>query len=143
MTVTEQQVFQPYRDNLAWDINNKLLNIYNFKYVEAYFETPDFNNPDDIKTVFDAVGPYGGISANFAKEIGYKQLGKDCNDYDFDGADLPYEMSLNNANTISQQLEGQIAKAEQNGDTDIVPILKSLLVEFKRIRHSSGEKDEQ
>lgn len=143
MTVTEQQVFQPYRDNLAWDINNKLLNIYNFKYVEAYFETPDFNNPDDIKTVFDAVGPYGGISANFAKEIGYKQLGKDCNDYDFDGADLPYEMSLNNANTISQQLEGQIAKAEQNGDADIVPILKSLLVEFKKIRHSSGEKDGQ
>lgn len=143
MTVTEQQVFQPYRDNLAWDINNKLLNIYNFKYVEAYFETPDFNNPDDIKTVFDAVGPYGGISANFAKEIGYKQLGKDCNDYEFDGADLPYEMSLNNANTISQQLEGQIAKAEHNGDTDIVPILKSLLVEFKKIQHSSGEKDEQ
>ena len=71
MTITEQQVFQPYRDSLAWAINNKLLNEYCFKYVEVYFETPEFNNPDDIKTIFDATGPYGGISANFAKIISF------------------------------------------------------------------------
>lgn len=143
MTVTEQQVFQPYRDSLAWLINNKLLNEYNFKYVEVYFETPDFNNPDDIKTVFDAAGPYGGISANFAKEITYKQLGKDCNDYDFEGADLPLQLAMQqNTVNVTEQLETQITKAEQNGDNDIVPILKSLLLEFRKIqKKSTGEDD--
>lgn len=146
MTVTEQQVFQPYREKLAWGINHRLFNEYNFKYVEYYFETPDFNNPDDIKTIFDAAGPYGGVSANLAKEVAHTQLGKDCNDYDFEGADLPLEMIMqqnNNAMSITDQLAGQIEKAESNGDDDIVPILKALLVEFKKIQKSAAEvKDE-
>lgn len=143
MTITEQQVFQPYRDSLAWAINNKLLNEYCFEYVEVYFQTPEFNNPDDIKTIFDAAGPHGGISANFAKEIAYDQLGRDCNDYDFEGSDLPLQIALQqNTQTISQQLENQIEKAEQNCDNDIVPLLKSLLNEFKKIQKSAGEADE-
>lgn len=39
MEVTEEQVFQPERKNLAWIINNRLLNGYKFKYVEAYFKS--------------------------------------------------------------------------------------------------------
>jgi len=35
MEVTEKQVFQPERERLAWVLNNKLLNGYGFKYVEA------------------------------------------------------------------------------------------------------------
>ena len=34
--VTEEQVFQPERKSLAWVVNNKLLNGYQFKYVEPF-----------------------------------------------------------------------------------------------------------
>lgn len=138
MTVTEQQVFQPYRDSLDWAINNKLLNEYNLKYTEVYFKAPQFNNPDDIKTILDATAPHGGVSSNFAKEIAYEQLGKDCNDYDFEGADLPLQLAMQmDSAAMTEQIETQIEKAEGNGDTDIVPILKSLLVEFKKIQKAT------
>lgn len=142
MTVTEQQVFQPYRQRLAWAVNHKLLNEYNFKYVEVYFEEPKFNNPDDIKTILDATAPYGAISPNCAKEIAYNQLGKDCEDYDFEGADIPLSVSKNQFTTMAQQLETQIQKAEVNGDDDIVPILKSLLLEFQKIQNKAGSENE-
>ena len=45
MEVTEKQVFQPERKSLAWIVNNKLLNGYRFKYVEAQFDEPDITNP--------------------------------------------------------------------------------------------------
>lgn len=138
MTVTEQQVFQPYRQRLAWAVNHKLLNEYNFKYVEVFFEAPKFNNPDDIKTILDATAPYGSISPNCAKEIAYEQLGKDCEDYDFEGADLPLSISQQQAFTMAQQLETQVKKATVNGDDEIVPVLKSLLSEFKKIQNKSG-----
>jgi len=53
--VTEKQVFQPERKSLAWAINNRLLNGYNFKYVEAYFKEPDISNPDDIAKILNIV----------------------------------------------------------------------------------------
>lgn len=39
--VTEEQVFQPERESLAWVINHKLLADYHFKYVEAYLLEPN------------------------------------------------------------------------------------------------------
>lgn len=45
MEVTEKQVFQPERRRLAWAINNRLLNCYQFKYVEVFFRAPDVSNP--------------------------------------------------------------------------------------------------
>lgn len=135
MTVTEQQIFQPYRQRLAWSVNHKLLNEYDFRYVEVYFEEPKFNNPDDIKTILDATAPYGAISPNCAKEIAYTQLGKDCEDYDFEGADIPLSISQYKNISIAQQLESQIQKATIKGDEDMVPILKSLLSEFKKIQN--------
>lgn len=138
MTVTEQQVFQPYRNRLAWAINHKLLNQYDFQFVEVYFEAPQFSNPDDIKTILDATAPHGGVSSNFAKEIAYEQLGKDCDDYDFEGADLPLQVAMQqNTMTIPQQIQQQIKKAESAGDTDIVPLLKSLLSEFRKFEKES------
>lgn len=136
MTITEQQIFQPYRDSINYMINHKLLNEYKFKYCEAYLKAPEFNNPDDIKTIFDAVGSLGGITPNFAKQTAYEQLGKDCNDYDFEGADLPLQLAMQqNTQTINQQLNAQIKKAESNGDSDIVPVLKALLKEFKKVKN--------
>ena len=53
MEVTEKQVFQPERTSLAWAVNQKLLNGYRFKHVEAQFDEPDITNPDDIQKMLN------------------------------------------------------------------------------------------
>ncbi len=53
MEVTEKQVFQPERASLAWTVNQKLLNGYRFRYVEAQFDAPDITNPDDIQKMLN------------------------------------------------------------------------------------------
>lgn len=145
MTVTEQQVFQPYRNRLNWIINHKLLNEYNLQYCEVYFKSPDFKNPDDVKTILDATGSLGGISANMAKEIACEQLNRDCNDYDFEGADYPLSIAaqLNNANNIVDDFDKSIEKANKNGDDDIIPILKSLKEQFEQIAEEYDSDEEQ
>lgn len=100
--VTEKQVFQPERESLAWVINNKLLNGYNFQHVEAYFMEPDITNPDDIQKILNVTERAGGVSPNVAKELTYKVLGKDDEeDYNGDWGDIP--LAYTKALTQSQQ----------------------------------------
>ncbi|MCD8294413.1 MAG: phage portal protein, partial [Clostridia bacterium] len=64
--VTEKQVFQPERKSLAWAINNRLLNDYNFRYVEAYFLEPNISNPDDEYKMLTVLNNAGGVTMNMA-----------------------------------------------------------------------------
>lgn len=90
MEVTEKQVFQPERESLAWIINNRILNAYNFKYVQVGFSEPDITNPDDIQKILNITERSGGISPNLAKEYTYKVLGKDgCENYEGDWGEIP------------------------------------------------------
>lgn len=99
MEVTEKQVFQPERKSLAWIVNNKLLNGYRFRYVEAQFDEPDITNPDDIQKMLNITERAGGLTPNTAKELTYKVLGKDgCEDYEGGWGDIP----LAYAKTTSQ-----------------------------------------
>lgn len=81
MEITEKQVFQPERISLAWQINNKLLNGYGFKYVEAYFEAPDITNPDDIFKLLSIAERAGGVTLNDARTLAMDTLGKEAEDY--------------------------------------------------------------
>lgn len=81
MEITEKQVFQPERISLAWQINNKLLNGYGFKYVEAYFEAPDITNPDDIFKLLNIAEKAGGLTLNDARTLAMDTLGKESEDY--------------------------------------------------------------
>ena len=90
MEVTEKQVFQPERASLAWAVNQKLLNGYRFKYVEAQFDEPDITNPDDIQKMLNITERAGGLTPNTAKSLTYEVLGKDgCEDYEGDWGDIP------------------------------------------------------
>lgn len=146
MEVTEKQVFQPERTSLAWIINNRLLNGYQFKYVEVFFEAPDITNPEDIQKILNVTERAGGITPNVAKELTYKTLGKDgCEDYDGEWGDIPIQYTrISQAqaqqlppsepvteNTI-KQLDGQI---EQATDDEVVSVMKQIrkaLVEYKK-----------
>ena len=135
--VTEEQVFQPERKSLAWMINNKLLNGYQFRYVEAYFMEPDITNPDDLYKMFTAANNAGGITPNLAKEVICEALGKQCEPYDGDWADEPIVVGKNKAtasagnvnglNGVMAQLAGQITKAQSRNEPDeVVAVMKEV-----------------
>lgn len=90
MEVTEKQVFQPERESLAWVLNNRLLNEYNFRYVKLEFDEPDITNPDDIQKILNITERAGGLTPNIAKEYTYQVIGKDgVEDYDGEWGNIP------------------------------------------------------
>lgn len=142
MEVTEKQVFQPERTSLAWTVNNRLLNGYRFRYVEAKFDDPDITNPDDIQKILNITERAGGLTPNLAKEITYNTLGKGgCEDYEGDWGDTPLQYVKASAEkqteepgcqkkTISseelKQVDEQIQKAHDNRDVEVVAVMKEV-----------------
>lgn len=132
--VTEKQVFQPERISLAWIINNKILNGYAFKYVETKFDAPDITNPDDISKMLTITEKAGGLTPNVAKELTYEVLGKDgMEDYEGEWGNVPLAYSnynkssaVQDANSLLNGMDTQIAKAASNSDEDIIPIMKEI-----------------
>ena len=140
--ITEEQVFQPARQSLAWTVNNKLLAEYGFKHVEAYFKAPDLSNIDDIVKILAVSRMGGGLTPNKAKELTYKALGGTAEEYDGDWGNIPLEVrklpqasqvamglideSLPNYDALTRQLDGQIAKSAKRGDGEISVVLKEV-----------------
>lgn len=129
--ITEQQVFIPERKSLAWQINNKLLADYNFKYVEVVFNDPDLSNIEDLSKILAVCSAAGGLTPNKSKEILYKQLGEAAEDYEGEWGNIPlaYAKTQNNSNntqSVSTQLDTTIEKAAVAGDDEIVSVLKEV-----------------
>ena len=137
MEVTEQQVFIPERKSLAWQIKNKLLADYNFKYCEIVFNAPDLSNVDDLAQILTVVKDAGGLTPNKAKDILYGLLGETSEDYEGEWGNIPLNAAsvagLANAaaapagaEDIQVQITESIEKALGNNDSEIVPILKAV-----------------
>lgn len=141
MEVTEKQVFQPERISLAWTVNNRLLNGYRFRYVEAKFDDPDITNPDDIQKILNITERAGGLTPNLAKEVTYNTLGKDgCEDYEGDWGDVPLQymkassekqveepgVEIKTVSNELKQVDEQIQKAHDNRDMEVVAVMKEV-----------------
>lgn len=145
--VTEEQVFQPERKSLEWVINNKLLNAYRFKYVEAYFMEPDITNPDDMYKLLTVTSNAGGVTPNLAKDIICEALGKTCEPYEGEWAEEPIAVGRNkatadagNMGNLMSQLSGQIAKAQKNQEPDeVVAVMKSVYKLLSEIKEEQNE----
>ncbi len=137
--VTEEQVFQPERKSLAWAINNRLLNGYQFRYVECYFLEPDISNPDDLYTLLTAANNAGGVTPNFAKRIIYEAYGEVSEDYPDEWGDIPlaYQKTQGSSmsdsvnvgqdvNTLAASLQRQIEKAASHNDDEVVAVMKEV-----------------
>jgi len=147
--VTEEQVFQPERISLAWIINNKLLNGYQFKYVEAYFLAPNITNPDDLYKILTVSNNAGGLTPNKAKDVVYRMLGETSEDYEEEWGDIPLKIyternsSVTGTNSITAQLTQQIQKAQSNNTPDeVVAVMKSVQKLLKEIKKQEEEKHE-
>jgi PBSX family phage portal protein len=130
MEVTEKQVFQPERKSLAWAVNNKLLNGYNFKYVEAYFKEPDISNTDDLAKILNIAERAGGLTPNKAKEIAYSIMGDNFEPFDGEWGELPLAYSKAQAGPaappVTEQLGQQIQKAAAQRDDAVVAVMKEV-----------------
>ena len=131
--VTEEQVFQPERKSLAWVVNNKLLNSYQFKYVESYFLEPDISNPDDLYKLLTVANNAGGLTPNKAKQIVYEAYGETAEDYPEEWGDVPLAYSKTQGGgtsfdlgQLTMSLQKQIEKAASNHDDAIVAVMKEV-----------------
>ena len=133
--VTEEQVFQPERRSLAWAINNRLLNGYQFKHVEAYFLEPDITNPDDLYKLLTVANNAGGVTPNFAKRIIYEAFGEQAEDYPEEWGDTPLSYSKSQGGGAAQGfdigqltmgLQQQIEKAASSHDDAVVAVMKEV-----------------
>lgn len=144
--VTEEQVFQPERISLAWVINNKLLNGYQFKHVEAYFLAPNITNPDDLYKILTVSNNAGGLTPNKAKDVVYRMLGETSEDYEEEWGDIPLKIyaernsSVADVNGIAAQLTQQVQKAQSNNAPDeVVSVMKSVQKLLKEIKEQEGK----
>ena len=124
-------MFQPERKSLAWAVNNKLLNGYNFQYVEAYFLEPDISNPDDLFKLLTVANNAGGLTPNKAKQIIYEAYGETAEDYEGEWGDVPLAYSKTQGGgfdlgQLTMSLQKQIAKAAENHDDAVVAVMKEV-----------------
>lgn len=131
--VTEEQVFQPERKSLAWAINNRLLNGYQFQYVEAYFLEPDISNPDDLYKLLTVCNNAGGLTPNRAKQIIFEAYGETAEDYPEDWGDIPLAYSKSQGGgmgldlgQLTMSLQKQIEKAAGQHDDAVVAVMKEV-----------------
>lgn len=130
--VTEKQVFQPERKSLAWAINNRLLNGYQFQYVETYFLEPDISNPDDLYKLLTVGNNAGGLTPNKAKQIIYEALGEVAEDYPDEWGNTPLAYSKSQGadgldlGMLTMSLQKQIEKAAGNHDDAVVAVMKEV-----------------
>lgn len=139
--VTEEQVFQPERRSLAWAINNRLLNGYQFKYVEVYFKSPDISNPDDLQKILTVCATAGGLTPNKAKAIAYSALGETSEDFPDEWGEVPIavlnaQRSSLDLSMLTAGVQKQIAKASAAHDDDaliaVMKEVKGLLVQMSK-----------
>lgn len=140
MEVTEKQVFQPERASLAWSVNNRLLNGYNFQYCEVEFKAPKITNPDDLYKILTVAEKAGGLPPNKAKQVAYEALGESSDDYEEEWGNVPLVILQNtsaqaNLQDVTSQLQQQIEKAEDNAEpTELLAVMKSVHKLLREIR---------
>lgn len=148
MEVTEQQVFNPERDDLDWILNYQLFSELNLKYCEAYFRAPELNNVDDIVNLLNAAATAGGVSMNKAKEILYKYLGETSEPYPEEWGELPVAVYLATLSASQNPLldpdniEKSISKATGDGDESTVVVMKMLKQVVEKLKEKVSDSEE-
>lgn len=143
MEVTEKQVFQPERKSLEWVINNKLLNEYGFRHVEAYFLAPDISNPDDLTKILTICNAAGGLTPNKAKQVALEALGEVSEDFPEEWGDIPLAVSQSqqaaSMGSFGVLMSEVIKKAQDNHDDEIVPVLKEIRSYLRRLEREEAD----
>lgn len=145
MEVTEKQVFIPYRQEMAWLINRRLLAEYQFKYCEITFRAPDITNPDDQSKILTIVERAGGLTPNEAHRLAGTMVGDTAEDFTGDWADVPLAVQkvINESAAkqpaqtpetpvtppspeVMEQVDARVEDAEQTGNDELIAVMRQV-----------------
>ncbi|WKL00902.1 hypothetical protein Q0F98_28825 [Paenibacillus amylolyticus] len=132
--ITEEQVFQPERESLAFILNNVLLEPYNLQHVEVFFEGPDISDSEDKAKLLTVYNQIGGVSPNDVRDDVGKILGKTVEPFEDEGANIPL--------SLRQQQKGStfpIALSKSDAaPSEIVSVLKDLQDVLEGMGHGTN-----
>ena len=148
MEVTEKQVFIPYRQELAWIINHRLLAEYQFKYCEISFRAPNVTNPDDQAKILNIVERAGGLTPNEAHRLAGVMMGDTAEDFveDWGGVPLVVQQALPSESggvteSILQQVDERVQDAGQTGNEELVAVMKQVRKALVEMGGGANETD--
>lgn len=125
--ITEEQTFEPAREDLADLLNKKLMKELGIRYVELKFKGPKTTDDTEIAK---ALTPYiqgGAATPNMLLDSLGKLLGKEFEPLTDEWADIPLQVYLANKNTMAKPIfeeQNHISKAFNM--QDVINPLKEL-----------------
>lgn len=87
--VTERQVFGPEREDIAWVLNNKILEPYNLQHVYFKFKGPTLADQQYVIETFKAASAAGGITPQDARKFAGKVFEIDLEKFTESWANIP------------------------------------------------------
>lgn len=129
--VTEEQVFQPERDEISFKFNNTLKRILMIKNVSMKFISPTISDKAEIAK---AVSPYvmaGAATPNMLIDALGELLGKSFEPFEEEWADKPMqlllkEMEIQNAKETKEESEEKKSKEEEDNMENLENELESI-----------------
>lgn len=114
--LTEEQVFQPEREDLAFKLNNLLKTKIDIKNVSLYFKSPKITDNSEISK---ALTPYimsGSATPNMLVGVLGQLLGKEFEQFEGDWANQPLQITLKQLDLQkqAQQLQNAVQKSDEN-----------------------------
>lgn len=117
--ITEEQVFIPERQYLAFIMNRLLLAEYDLKFVDVFFKGPDISDSQDMARLLAIYNQIGGVAPNDVRDAVSKLLGKDLENFQQEEANIPLQLQR-------QQQSSLPLPMMKSANADIVSILKDL-----------------
>lgn len=128
--ITEEQVFEPERNNLEFIINNVLLLPYGLKHVYVNLRKSEISNTEDMVKTIEVLADKGGLTFQDVRNLASNMLNKEFSDYDIPEADQPIALVLERQRKVSGWDKGlgeQLQKsAGTNSNEDLVNVMKDL-----------------
>ncbi|MDR3345196.1 MAG: phage portal protein [Oscillospiraceae bacterium] len=133
---TEEQVFKPERENLAWVLNKQILACYGFTKVWASFEAPKISNPEDLARILTIAERAGGLPPNKAKEVAYRALNSEFEPYPNGWGNMP--LAAERSMPTPTDVKPVQKSAPYDTDEQILGVLKELRKMLERSDDSAN-----
>ncbi|QWH09521.1 phage portal protein [Bacillus mycoides] len=128
--ITEEQVFEPERNNLEFIINNVLLLPYGLKHVYVNLRKSEISNTEDLVKTIEILADKGGLTFQDVRNIAGNMLNKEFTEYDMPEADQPVALVLERQRKVSGWDKGLSEKLQKsagtNSNEDLVNVMKDL-----------------
>jgi len=128
--ITEEQVFEPERNNLEFIINNVLLLPYGLKHVYVNLRKSEISNTEDMVKTIEVLADKGGLTFQDVRNIAGNMLNKEFSDYDIPEANEPVALVIERHRKVGGWQKGlgeTLQKsADSNSNEDLVNVMKDL-----------------